>query len=74
MKNAAPHVARMPEVIYHSLHMGEGLRAEPEWHQLQLLRIAEEARRAATASGRHSLGAAREYVSQRDQDTPPSAR
>jgi hypothetical protein len=57
MKNVMPSVARMPEVVYYSLSVGEGLRAEPEWHQLQLIRIAEEARRAAIASGRRSPGA-----------------
>jgi hypothetical protein len=40
-----------PTVIYFATKTGCGLPHEAEWHQLQILRIAEEARQAVLARG-----------------------
>ena len=50
MREAAPsfHLPQ-PSIVYRATKVGQGLRAEADWHQLQLLRVAEEARQAAAA-------------------------
>jgi hypothetical protein len=61
-KTARPTSPSTPEVVYFALNLGAGTETNSAWHQMQLLRIAEEARAAAKASGRDPLPAARKIT------------